>query len=323
MCKLGRYVSGNSPEWEAVRLTAGKRNKWFTPEFIEIATQNLFRQFLQEESLQAWAEHYDIAQNKEQIRTVGIIMAGNIPMVGFHDLLAVFISGHRQKIKLSSKDDILMGHLAEWLIKEDRECAKLIEISENLKECDAYIATGSGQSSRYFEYYFAKYPHIIRPSKTSVALLTGNETTAELDKLSDDIHLYFGLGCRNVTQLILPAGYDFKPLMDALSKYAHLRDHHAYGNNYDYRLAILLLDRSKFLQGHHILLTENDSPFSPISMLHYRYYSDQTNTEEILQKTEGIQCIVGKGHTAFGQAQSPELNDYADGVDTMEFLQSI
>jgi hypothetical protein len=323
MCELGRYLAGSSEVWEETKRLAGEKNKWFTGEFIEIASQNLIHQFLQEDKLQAWAKQYNIGEENHPIRTVGIIMAGNIPMVGFHDLLSVFISGHRQKIKLSSKDDILMRHVSDWLIHKDPECRELIEISDNLKGCDAYIATGSGQSSRYFEFYFSKYPHIIRPSKTSVALLNGSENKEELEKLSDDIHLFFGLGCRNVTQLLLPREYDFQPLMEALGKYSRLRQHYAYGNNYDYRLAILLLDKSKFLQTDHLLITENESPFSPISMLHYRYYSDLSDSEAILQNSEGIQCVVGKGHTPFGEAQIPGLTDYADGVDTMEFLQSL
>lgn len=323
MSRLGRYLSDNPASWEKTKQSASEKNKWFTIEFIDTATDGILRQFLQPAALENWAQQYAIRDTLENPRQVGIIMAGNIPMVGFHDLLAAFISGHRQKIKLSSKDDILMGHVAAWIQEEDPECRGLIEVSDTLKECDAYIATGSRQSSGYFEYYFSKYPHIIRPSKTSVAILTGNETADELEKLTDDIHLYFGLGCRNVTQLLLPKGYDFTPLLKASEKYAYFREHYAYGNNYDYRLAILLLDKSKFLQTTHLLLTENESPFSPIGMLHFRYYTDQSNAQEILEKTDNIQCVAGHGHIPFGEAQCPGLTDYADGVDTMAFLQSL
>jgi hypothetical protein len=193
-------------------------------------------------------------------------------------------------------------------------------LTESLKGCDAYIATGSNNSARYFEYYFSKYPHIIRSNKTSLAVLTGEETDAELSLLSDDIMLYFGLGCRNVTKLLVPDNYDFGPLLEALKKYDHFREHHKYMNNYDYRLAILLLNQTHYFTNGTILICKDRSAFSPISMLHYETYSTRDELDTLLDQEKEIQCIVGKEFLPFGQAQSPSLTDYADGVDTMAFL---
>lgn len=323
MCRLGKYLAEGGTAWENAKQSARAKNSWFIPSFIELSAQNITGKFLKEDALRQWAEHYAVPENSRNPQEIGIIMAGNIPMVGFHDLLAVFVAGHRQRIKLSSKDSVMISHILEWLFEQEPESKSYFETAESLKGCDAYIATGSRQSSRYFEYYFSKYPHIIRPGKTSIAILEGDESAEDLEKLADDINLYFGLGCRNVTQLLVPAAYDFDPLLKAMDKYKHLREHHAYSNNFDYRLAILLLGRKPFLQTDHLLLTEGESPFSPISMLHYRYYKDKASAVNMLESTEGIQCVVGKDFVPFGAAQSPELTDYADGVDTMEFLRSI
>ena len=192
--------------------------------------------------------------------------------------------------------------------------------AENLKGCDAYIATGSNNSERYFDYYFGKYPNIIRRNRTSVAVLEGNETNDELELLTDDIHLYFGFGCRNVTKLYVPEGYDFIPLLKALEKYNHFADFHKYKNNYDYNLALLLMNSKFFMSNESVLLTENESVFSPPSQVNYEFYTDKKTVTEILQADENIQCIVGNGFIDFGHSQSPLLTDYADGVDTMNFL---
>jgi hypothetical protein len=191
-----------------------------------------------------------------------------------------------------------------------------------LKDCDAYIATGSDNSARYFEYYFSKYPHIIRKNRTSVAILDGTETKEELESLADDIQLYFGLGCRNITQIWVPQEYDFVPLLGALRKYDHYKDHDKYKNNFDYQLTIAIMNNRFYMSNDSIVLLENESPFSPISQLHYQYYTDKPAAIAALDKNK-IQCIVGRNFIPFGDAQKPGLSDFPDGIDTMEFLSAI
>jgi hypothetical protein len=319
LTELGGYLAENSQEWQKVRKEASEQNPWFIPPFIETAVNNIRQQFLSPEKLAAWTQQYALNESLTGHKTVGIVMAGNIPLVGFQDFLCVFISGHRQKIKMSSKDNVLIKHLVEWLHKNHPETREYIELSEMLKNCDAYIATGSDNSARYFEQYFAKYPHIIRRNRTSIAILDGTETAADLDKLADDIQLYFGLGCRNVTQLFVPEGYDFVPLLQALRKYAFFMDQHKYLHNFDYNLTIQIMNNRFYMSNDSVLLIENVSSFSPIGQIHYLFYRDKDKVTETLD-TEKVQCIVGKGFTGFGKAQMPGLKDYADGIDTMEFL---
>jgi hypothetical protein len=247
-------------------------------------------------------------------------MAGNIPLVGFHDFLTVFISGHKQTIKLSGKDDVLLKHIVQQLQGWDAEVNDYIGFADMLKGCDAYIATGSNNSARYFEQYFSKYPSIIRRNRTSVAIIDGSETAAELDKLSDDVHLYFGLGCRNVTKIFVPKDYDFVPLLNSFDRYKYFADHNKYKNNYDYQLSIALMNNIYYMTNGSTLLIENEAVFSAISQLNYSFYDDAETVKKSLQNNQDIQCIVGHGHTDFGQAQQPGLFDYADGVDTMGFL---
>ncbi|HYM94807.1 MAG TPA: acyl-CoA reductase, partial [Chitinophagaceae bacterium] len=192
-----------------------------------------------------------------------------------------------------------------------------------LKGCDAYIATGSNNTSRYFEYYFGKYPHIIRHNRTTVAILTGNETNEDLEKLADDVCLYFGLGCRNVTKIYVPKGYDFIPLLKAFKKYNHLTDHHKYKNNYDYNLTLQILNKKFYMTNDSILLVEGASLFSPISQLNYEYYTDKKALALSLKNHPDLQCIVGEGQVSFGQAQCPLVSDFADGVDTLRFLTTL
>src|SRR5258705_2818190 len=221
-------------------------------------------------------------------------MAGNIPLVGFHDLLCVFISGHKAMIKLSSKDKLLIKHLTEKLGEWDAEINDLIQFSEMLKGCDAYIATGSNNSSRYFDYYFGKYPHIIRRNRTSVAILAGEETNEELEKLADDVYLYFGLGCRNITKIYVPKEYDFIPLLEAFKKYNWLADHHKYKNNYDYNLALHQLNKKYYMTNGSILLIGDRALFSPISQLNYEFYVNKDALMEKMAENPDLQCIVGK-----------------------------
>ena len=321
--RLGNYMLSDDVRWKEARQKASLQNGWFIPEFVELATENIAKKFLKEDELIKWSAHYKIQTLNSRPQKIGIVMAGNIPLVGFHDLLSVFISGHKAVIKPSSKDEVLIKQLVEVLKTWETEISSLIEFSEMLKDCDAYIATGSNNTSRYFEYYFGKYPHIIRRNKTSVAVLTGNETITELEELAEDVYQFFGLGCRNVTKLYVPEGYDFVSLLTAFKKYNYLADHHKYKNNYDYNLAIHLLNNKYYMTNGSILLIEDASIFSPISQLNYEFYASRDELLSSLYNNQDIQCIIGKDHIPFGQAQSPGLFDYADKVDTMEFLQSL
>lgn len=323
LARLGEYMLNKDEEWLAIQERAYRENAWFIPEFIENAIVQIATRFLQPELLSDWAKQYDIKDQPQNIKNVGIVMAGNIPLVGFHDFLSVFLSGHSMTIKTSSKDEFLIKHLIKKLYEWENTIQNQVSFAEQLKGCDAYIATGSNNSGRYFDYYFGKYPNIIRRNRTSVAILDGTETQQELDLLTDDIQLYFGLGCRNITQLHVPEGYDFVPLLETLKKYAYLIDYHKYKHNYDYHLALLIMGNKYYMNNDSIILTENISPFSPVSQVHYRFYSDKKQLEEELSGDQDIQCMVGKGHVPFGQAQFPGLMDYADGVDTMAFLKSL
>lgn len=316
---LQKYLLNNDEELQQIRLKSFFHNGWFTEDFIDLAVQNICKHFLQKEKLEQWAAHYHLDDNIGG-KNIGIVMAGNIPLVGFHDFLCVFISGHKQTIKLSSKDDILLKHLVEKMIEWEPSLAAYISFAEMLKGCDAYIATGSNNSARYFEQYFSKYPNIIRRNRTAVAILDGKEKTAELDLLADDVHQYFGLGCRNVTKLYVPPGYDFVPLLRAFDKYKYFADHHKFKNNYDYQLSIALLNNVFYMTNGSALLLENDAIFSAISQLNYSFYEDEKKLLSQLTGNEDIQCICGHTGIMFGQAQCPGLMDYADGVDTMQFL---
>jgi len=316
--QLGQYILSGSPEWLETKQRASLINPWFTPEFVDIAAGNIAKHFLDKQKLENWTSSYKIETVAP--KKIGIVMAGNIPLVGFHDLLCVFISGHKAIIKASSKDEVLIKHLAQKLIEWNKGLNEMIVFQEMLKDCDAYIATGSNNSARYFEYYFKKYPHIIRRNRTSVAILAGNETTEELEKLADDIHLYFGMGCRNVTKIFVPKDYDFIPLLTVFKKYDHFKDHHKYRNNYDYNLALHILNGKFYMANESLILLENPSIFSPISQLNYEFYTDKNTVEGSLRSMDDLQCTVGHDHIQFGQAQLPSLTDYADGIDTINFL---
>ncbi len=319
MVELGKYLQSNTSEWQAVRQQAYEKNPWFTPEFIQLAAKNIVNEYLQKDKLSDWVNYYHLDDNISP-KNAGVVMAGNIPLAGFHDFLCVFICGHRQIIKLSSKDDILLKHLVEKLIEFNPACAGVISFADVLKGCDAYIATGSNNSARYFDYYFAKYPSIIRRNRTSVTILKGNETINDLALLADDVHQYFGLGCRNVTKIFVPKEYDFVPMLNAFKKYGYFADHPKYRNNYDYYLALQIMNNLFYMTNNSILLVENDNYFSPISLLHYSFYEDEEMLQQKLKTDESIQCIAGVNNIAFGKAQQPSLFEYADGIDVMKFL---
>jgi len=319
---LGEYCLSSDPAWETAQNRAHAENGWFTPEFIGLAVRSIAGQLLQRDKLEEWAEKYNLEGSPPPPKTVGLIMAGNIPLVGFHDFLSIFISGHRQRIKPSSRDEALIRHLAGYLTASSGEAASLIEFADRLNGCDAYIATGSNNSARYFDYYFGKYPHIIRRNRTSVAILNGGETTGELESLADDVYQYFGLGCRNVTKLFVPENYDFMPLLEAFKKYDYLADYAKYKHNYDYQLTLLILNKKYYMTNGSVLLSDNPSAYSPISVLNYEYYRPGGTAPALADNPE-IQCVVGQGGIPFGQAQQPGLTDYADGVDTLQFLRGL
>lgn len=320
LVRLGQYLVSDDPALQTAKDRAFQANGWFTPEFIDLAMRQITTNFLDATRLNNWINTYPGLDSGKPARTVGIVTAGNIPLVGFHDWLCGFVSGHKVRLKLSSKDVVLMQHVLDKMNEWYPQWADQTTVQDMLKNCDAYIATGSNNSSRYFQYYFAQYPHIIRRNRTSVAILTGEETPEELEGLADDVMIYFGLGCRNVTKVLVPEGYDFAPLLTALRKYTYLADHHKYKNNYDYNLALLLLNTSPYLDNGSILLQEAASIFSPLSVLHYGYYTDKAVVAAKLQASDDLQCLVGRDFTPFGTAQQPSLTDYADGVDTMAFL---
>lgn len=323
LVKLGNFMLSNEEEWINIKERASRENAWFTIEFVEIAVNNIAKSFLKEDLLIEWANKYEVKDTPVSQKNIGVVMAGNIPLVGFHDFLCVFISGYKQTIKPSSKDSILIKHLVSKLTEYSVTVETLVQFAENLKGCDAYIATGSNNSSRYFDYYFGKYPNIIRKNRTSVALLTGKETEEELALLSDDIQMYFGLGCRNVTKLYVPVGYDFQLLLDTLKKYGYYFEFHKYKHNYDYQLALQMMGRKYYMTNDSIILVEDPSIFSPVSQVNYEFYSDKESLIKSLTANESIQCIVGKGFVDFGAAQKPSLTDYADGIDTMKFVNGL
>lgn len=318
--RLGNYLRTTDEDWQRATEKATAENAWFTPAFIALSVNNISRRFLTGQSLQELIDRYSIPSENLSPKKVGIVMAGNIPLVGFHDLLCTFLTGHHAVIKLSSKDSVLIRFVVERLIAWDAAAAPYFTFGEMLKGCDAYIATGSNNTSTYFEFYFAKYPHIIRKNRTSVALLTGQESAKELEKLADDVYQFFGLGCRNVTKIFVPEGYHFEPLLEAFKKYNDLADHPKYKNNYDYNLAIHLLNKRYFMSNQSLLLVEDASAFSRIGQLHYEYYKNAEAVRERLSGDETIQCIVGRGDVPFGEAQQPGICDFADGVDTVRFL---
>lgn len=323
LSRLGDYLLADTPQWKEVKEKAYRENSWFTPEFTDLSVFNIAARFLKKDILESWASSENIPEFNEHPKKVGIIMAGNIPLVGFHDLLSVFISGHKAIIKPSTKDSALIKHLVAVMQDWDKEVNELISFSEMLKGCDAYIATGSNNSSRYFEYYFGKYPHIIRRNRTSVAILNGDETEEELSKLADDVYQYFGLGCRNVTKIYVPEHYNFVALLDAFKKYDRLAEHHKYKNNYDYNLALHILNKKFYMTNGSIILAEDASVFSPISQLSYEFYSEKKDVLSSLEKNADIQCVVNREKITFGTAQCPSISDYADGVDTLSFLKNL
>jgi len=301
-------------------------NGWFTPEQVHHAITQ-WAQALTPQNLDNWLNQYNLEATEP--KTVALILAGNIPLVGFHDFLSVLVTGHKALVKLSSNDKYLLPFLAKYFIAVEPGFADRITFTEEkLEAFDAVIATGSNNTARYFEYYFKSKPHIIRKNRNSVAVLTGNETHEELVGLGEDIFRYFGLGCRNVSKLFVPAGYDFKAFFEAMYTYKDVIFYEKYANNYDYNKAVFLMSDFKLLDNEFLTIKEDKSYASPISSVFYEYYDSLEVLQERLDaEREQIQCIVGgktiNNSIPFGITQQPGLLDYADNVDTISFLSKI
>lgn len=315
-----RAISNDSLEEYARR--AQLHNQWFTKENVSRAFEGIAF-MLKKEKLRQWLEPYE-PLSPEVPKITGIIMAGNIPMVGFHDLLSVLVTGHFAAIKTSSQDTYLVKLLIDWLLEIEPRFKKNLEIRERLTSIDALIATGSDNTARYFEYYFRNHPRVIRKNRTSVAILDGSETETELKALGKDIFWYFGLGCRNVSKVFVPKNYDPRGFFEANEALNYLGDHNKYRNNYDYHKSILLVNGVKHLDNGFLLWQPSEELVSPISILYAEEYENlETLNTKLADNADKLQCIVGKGHTPFGQAQTPEVWDYADGVDTVAFLKDL
>lgn len=296
-------------------------NPWFTPENTRRAVEAVGNT-LTGEKLTEWLKAYPRLNEEREPETVGVVMAGNIPMVGFHDLLCVLITGNRLQARLSTKDEPLMRAVAETLTATNPEYAGMIELTtERLTGFSRVIATGSNNTSRYFEYYFRKVPSIIRRNRNSIAIIDGTESPDELRLLADDIFTYFGLGCRNVSKIWLPEGYDPETLISHWSGYESLRSHYKYAANYDHNKAVMIVNREPFLDCGFVLLRESPALFPPMAVVHYEFYRPEESLFMAPEMGgEALQCVAGHGHLPFGTTQQPELWDYADNADTVSFL---
>ena len=321
---LGHRLTQLSPD-ELATLAARARNQnaWFDLPNVRTAVAGVAL-LLAEAPLRQWAARYP--PEPGAVRQVGVVMAGNIPLVGFHDVLCVLLSGHVLLAKLSADDTVLMSWVLDELLAIEPGFTDSIKTVPRLNAADAFIATGSDNTARYFEYYFGKRPHLIRRNRSSIAVLTGHETGSELALLAPDIFQYYGLGCRNVSKLFVPAGYDFVPLLDSLQIGEGVLNHHKYQNNYDYNKSILLVNAVPHYDTAFLLLTRSPALVSPISVLHYSEYASEVDlVDQLTDVVERTQCVVSAdgrfaGSVPFGRAQSPGVAEYADRIDTMEFL---
>ena len=309
--------------WDMVHL-AKSYNGWFSLDSVRNACEGI-RAFLESANLNEWIAPYKKGilglQNKKNVL---IVMAGNIPMVGFHDVLCVLICGQKATLKFSSDDHKLLPTLLEILLAIEPRFTEEIEFVERpTKGFNVVIATGSDNTARYFEYYFGKHPNIIRKNRISVAVLNGNESAEELKALAKDVFQYYGLGCRNVSKIFVPKNYSFNALMEAFKSFLPYLENNKYQNNLEYQKAVMLLNKDPFIDGGFIFLKEAETPFTAVSVLNYEQYSDVSELKPFFEKyKDKIQCVIGAYENAlpFGTAQSPQLCDYADGIDTMQFL---
>ncbi|MEM9836787.1 MAG: acyl-CoA reductase [Bacteroidota bacterium] len=337
LAALGEHLRQGEDEYlDALQQRTAFNNAWFTLENQQASLRAIATEFLDYKKLEGWlspyARYFEVSHALKGMerKTVGLVLAGNIPLVGFHDVLCVFVSGHRAQIKLSDKDPFVLPYLLQLLGKIDERCTPYFEVVPKLAHFDAVIATGSNNSARYFDAYFGKYPNIIRRNRNGVAVLTGEESPDDLKALGQDIFQYFGLGCRNVAKLYVPAQYEFTPLLERLHEWRHLQNHSKYKNNFDYNYALLTLNKAPFLSNGAIIIREDEAMLSHIAGLYYSYYQALEDVEqELVQRADEIQLVTALPHALrletknFGEAQRPGLSDYADGVDTMAFLLSL
>ena len=323
LVRLGELLS-KTEQFNDIFEKAEQQNSWFTRANVIFAFKS-WSDALSENNVKQWLSQYQLPQTTSP-KKILIIMAGNLPLVGLHDLLCVLVTGHKAIVKLSSNDCVLLPYLITQMKTFAPEWTEAVTFTDDkVTEYDAVIATGSNNTARYFEYYFGKKPHIIRKNRHSVALLTGKETPEELFALGKDIFLYYGLGCRSISKLFVPKGYDFNLLFQAIYPYKDIIQEQKYANNYDYNKAVYLMSLFQLLENGFLLLKEDEHYGSPIATLFYEYYTDVASLKEKLTTdAEKIQCVVAHNFTteevAFGETQTPQLWDYADGVDTLNFL---
>lgn len=328
LSELGKQLAEPNPELMEIIETERQYNAWFTPESVFNAVTATGR-MLNRTDLEKWLGTYNIQENSS--KKIGLVLAGNIPLVGFHDVLCVLVTGNHALIKASSQDARLIKYVLNALVKIDASFKDSYSFVERLADFDAIIATGSNNTSRYFEYYFGKVPNIIRKNRNSIALLTGNETAEELKALGHDIFDYYGLGCRNVSKILVPDGYNFNFFFESIEIYAPIINHHKYNNNYDYNKSIYLVNRDEHLDNGFLLLKQDTRLTSPLAVLFYENYSSMELAQKQLEEQSGqLQCIVTTAPlqtknqvVSFGQSQHPQLWDYADGIDTMKFLSNL
>ena len=328
LAHLGEHLGQGTDEYlTALQQRTEFHNPWFTLANQERALQAVINSFLQPERLRDWLRPYRPLPAAPPATTVGLVLAGNIPLVGVHDVISVFLAGHRAQIKLSSKDPYVLPYLLKLLRTAHPATDDYFEIVGTLRGFDAIIATGSNNSARYFEAYFGRYPHIIRRNRNAVAFLTGDESTDELRRLGDDVFSYFGLGCRNVSKLYVPEGYNFTPLLEVFHEWAHYQNHAKWKNNFDYNFALLTLNKEPFYHNGAIIVRESTAIASHIAGLYYETYANKAaGTQVIANQAEQLQLVVARPGVLdlptfdFGAAQRPALTDYADGIDTLEWL---
>ncbi|MEL7021161.1 MAG: acyl-CoA reductase [Bacteroidota bacterium] len=330
LVQLGQHLSGKDEFLEALIKRTAFNNKWFTVEQQQRMIDNIAQHFLAKEQLSAWVDTYDIPTKTEQPMRVGIVMSDDIPLAGFHDLLCVFIAGHKSTIKLAAQDKFVLPYLVKLLTQWNTDAKDYFKITPHIKGFDAIIATSGEDAMQHYINYFGKYPHIIRPKRRGVAVLTGQETRDELHALGKDIFRYFGRGNRNVAKVYVPTDYDFQPLLEALHDYREIVLHNSYKNNFDYAYALMILNKVPFKANGAIILTEQATLSSGIANLFYQYYPDQQVLTTLLQQSEeDIELVVSStampsfAHTAFGHANELRLNTYAAGIDTMAFLMNL
>lgn len=317
-------------EYRETIRQAGIYNNWFTKENVEYALKE-WSEALTKENLESWINNYSEDHfNNDGSKTIALIMAGNLPLVGFHDFVSVLLSGHKALIKPSSDDMKLLPFICQILVAIEKSFAYYIEFAEGkIENFDGVIATGSNNSSRYFEYYFSKYPNVIRKNRTSIAVLNGNESEEELNLLGEDVFRYFGLGCRNVSKIFFPKGFNKDKIFEGFFSYKEVVDNNKYANNYDYNRAIFLLEKHDFYENGFVILKQSESLHAPGAVVFYEEYESLEALEQKLKSQQNeLQCVVSNesflGETVnFGQSQKPKLWDYADHVDTIKFLRTI